>query len=158
MISFKSDIGNQRIFIELGQLDNKTRKAIRQTWFRVGKDLHKEASNEILHGVKTGRIYLVKTKGGRRRRHRASAPGETHANLRGKLRRSISWAVHGAESMDFGYGVSTTAANKDPDYAAPVELGSKNAKARPSLANAIHAGQRKAQQHFEKAMMQEFKR
>jgi hypothetical protein len=158
-VGFKSDIGNQRVFLEIGVLDHKARRAIRQTWFALGKDLKSEANREILHGTKTGQVYIVRTKSGGRRRHKSSAPGETHANLSGKLRRSISWIVHGAEQMEFGYGFSTTAANKEPPYSG-IEFGipKRNIKPRPSLANAIEATEGRVQGHFDRAMVREFKR
>ena len=157
MISVTSSRGNREVFSKLEGLGNLTRKAIRQTWFRAGKDLKAEANREILRRPKSGRTYIVRGRGGRRRRHVASKPGETHANLRGDLRRSLSWKVRGTDRMDFGYGVSTTARNAAPDYA-EIEFGLGRVKARPSLKNAIDATQRNIERHFVEEMDRRLKR
>lgn len=170
-MGFKSDLTNNKKFLQLDGVEDKFRRSIRQTWFQLGKDLKAEADNEILNGIKTGRIYRIKsqvtrnTRGqftsgsGRVRRHQSSAPGETHANLSGALRRSISWVVQGTESMKFGYGFSTTESNKEPPYSG-IEFGitQRNIKPRPSLLNAIKATQRRASDHFLREMAKEFKR
>jgi len=154
--SFKAGPEEGHVFVRLYGIQEATRRAIRQSWFTVGKDLQAEANHEILKGRKTGRLYSVKGSRGRSRRHRASAPGETHANLSGRLRRSISWKVHGTDSMDFGYGVSTTQSNAAPDYASFVEFGTSRMDARPSLKNAINATQRSTEQALAGAAAREF--
>jgi len=137
IVGFESKIGNKKAFNLIEQLKNKTNIAIRETWFSLGRDLKHEAEREILRRPKSGRTYIVRTAGGRRRRHTASAPGETHANLSGDLRKSVSWKVHGAHRMDFGYGFSTTDQNRAPDYDAAIEFGRKDGHiaARPSIEN-----------------------
>lgn len=147
-INVKSERGNERVFTELGNLMGSTRRSVRQAWFALGKDLKDEANKEIKRKPKSGRVYRVKSRSGRRRRHVASAPGETHANLTGKLRRSLSWQVHGHHSMDFGYGVSTTAAKAMPRYGPFVEFGTRRMDPRPSINNAINVTQRTAEQEF----------
>ncbi len=149
-----------RVFKSLENLENATRRSIRQAWFELAKDLKQEANKEILRRPKGGRTYIIRTRGGRRRRHVASAPGETHANLTGALRRSLSWKVYGVDSMEFGYGVSTTAQNEAPIYAGAIEFGRKDGsiEARPSLLNAITATQRNAEKYFEIAMNRELNR
>lgn len=134
-----------------------TQRGIRRGWFDLARDLKATANAEILRKPKGGRVYLVKTRTGRRR-HVASAPGETHANLKGRLRRSLSWKVRGTDSMDFGYGVSTTSRNEAPPYAPHVEFGTRRMAERPSLENAITATQREAEQNFERAIRTEVMR
>jgi len=164
IVGFESKIGNEKIFKTIGNLRGKTSIAIRETWFSLGRDLKHEAEREILRRPKSGRTYIIRTKGGRARRHVASAAGETHANLSGALRKSVSWKVHGAHRMDFGYGFSTTDMNRAPDYDAAVEFGSKNAnkprgmEARPSIENSINRIKNITNSHFERAMLREFKR
>lgn len=153
-IRVKSDRGNERTFARLDRTREFTRRSIRQAWFQLGRDLRAEANREILRRPKSGRTYFIRTRGGRRRRHVASAPGETHANLSGALRRSLSWKVRGTDSMDFGYGVSGAGA---PEYASFVEFGTRRMDPRPSLENAIDALQANAQQHFEAAMDRAFR-
>jgi hypothetical protein len=93
----------------------------------------KEANNEILHGHKSGVKWPTLP-------NRSSAPGETHANQSGALRRSIGWKVHGSDSLTFGYGAGGSPSA--PPYARSVEEGTVKMAARPSLANAIKATNR----------------
>lgn len=157
-VEFKAGRENRRIFDEFGNVDHNMRQSIRRGWFRLGQDLKTEANTEILRKPKGGRVYIRRDKRGRRRRHVASAPGETHANLTGKLRRSISWKVHGHEKLDFGYGIATTAKNKAPVYDKFVEFGTRIMEPRPSLQNAITATQRNAEDHFQKELSKTFER
>lgn len=158
MIEIKEDKRNQRVFVEILDLSDITRRSIRRAWFALGRDLKRATNAEILRKPKSGRVYVVRGPSGRRRRHVASAPGETHANLFGSLRRSLSWKVHGTRSLEFGYGVSTTARNVMPEYGPHVELGTENMEARPSLWNGIKATQRNAEQHFEEMWRRELGR
>lgn len=155
-ITVRSDRGNERVFATLARTEDLTRRSIRRTWFMLGRDLKAEANREILRRPKSGRTYIIRTRSGRRR-HVASAPGETHANLSGRLRRSISWKTHGTDSMDFGYGISTASANPAPVYAPFVEFGTGRMAARPSLENAIDKLQANVGKHFEDAMNQAFR-
>lgn len=118
------------------------RQAIRQAFFRLGKELKRKANKEILDKTKkTGRVYWV-YKNGHRRKHQASAPGETHANLTGDLRRSLSWQVHGTDELVFGYGAADDGGGHPvPEYADRIENGGfgrwgNYIDARPSLKNA----------------------
>ncbi len=151
-INVRTSSGSERVFVELGNITQLTRRAIRHTWFELGKDMRAEANREILRRPKGGRTYIVRGREGRPRRHVAGAPGETHANLTGDLRRSISWKVYGIDSMAFGYGVSTTFRNSAPKYSAFVEFGTRKMAPRPSLENAINATQRNAERHWLDAM------
>lgn len=135
-----------------------TEKTIRRVWFELGKELKQTANREILARDKLGRVYIIRGPGGRRRRHVASAPGQSHANRSGRLRRSISWRIKGHESLAFGYGVSTTAGDAAPDYDAFVEFGTRNMAARPSLLNAIEtSASRRVEVDFGDFIMQAFR-
>lgn len=147
----------ERVFASIEDAPNTTRRAIRQAWFDLGIDLKSAASAEILRKPKGGRVYVVRGPGGRRRRHVASAPGETHANLTGRLRRSISWKVHGTDSMRFGYGVSTRPSEDAPRYDEYVEFGTRRMEPRPSLDNAISEKQRDAERNFLDSMDRAFR-
>jgi len=131
------------------------RQAIRQTFFFMGRDLKKEISKAILSKEgKTGNVYNVrlkiksgrnKGKPGRRIRHQSSAPGETHADLSGDLRKSLGWKVHGTDSLEIGYGITKTA----PEYA-DIEFGNDRVAARPSIRNSIEGAS--FETFFEKAL------
>lgn len=138
--------GDSRLFARLGTTNDGVRRAIRQGFFLLGRDLRQTASAEILRRPKSGQTYVIRTPGGRRFRHTASAPGETHANLSGRLRRSIGFQIHGARSMDFGYGVDPN--GPAPDYAPFVENGTTRMAPRPSLANAIRVVTRNGERYF----------
>jgi hypothetical protein len=163
IVGFESDLRNTKVFKILSTLRPRTRESIRRTWFAVGRDLKNEANKEILRTPKSGTTYIIRSKSGRARRHVASAPGETHANLSGDLRKSIGWKVHGAERMDFGYGFSTIESTRSPEYDHVIEDGfqfkdGREIKPRPSIANAIQSVKRSTQDHFRKAMLKQFTR
>jgi HK97 gp10 family phage protein len=144
-----------RIFSQIEGVGWRTRRAIRQTWFRLGIHLRGSTSREILRRPKSGRVYLVRL-GRRVFRHRASAPGETHANLTGRARRSLGWRVHGEDSLEFGYGVSTTARNAAPVYAEFLEFGTSRMAPRPSLQNTIRVADGDFEDFARRAMAGEF--
>jgi hypothetical protein len=77
----------------------------------------------------------------------ASAPGETHANLSGRLRRSIGWKVSGTHEMEWGYGV-VQKKDEAPYYAPYVEEGTTRMDARPSLGNAVRVVGDRVGGHF----------
>ncbi len=140
---------SRRVIEKLIGLDNLTKQGIRQGMFDSGHGLIRNASAEILRKPKSGRTYYILDKAGRRRRHVASAPGETHANLTGAARRSLSFQLSGVSSFEFGYGVST---GKDaPDYVNKLE------KTRPSLQNAIRDERENMIQNLERQILGQIK-
>lgn len=151
MIKVTSPRGNQKVFAELASIEEGTRKAIRQAWFALGKDLERQARAEARRRPKSGRTYVIRIRG-RIRRHRASAPGESHANITRELIDSVGWKVHGTDSMVFGYGITSGA----PRWAPFVEMGTRNMDARPTLENAIDAIQGTAEERWQEAMFREF--
>lgn len=156
LITVRGAAGNEAVFARVARGPAATGRSIRHAFFELGKDLKAEANREILRRPKSGRVYLVRSRGGRRRRHVASAPGETHANLSGDLRRAVGWKVHGNERLDFGYGVSGGSSNPSPRYDAFVEFGTRKMAPRPSLANAIRTTQNVTEREFEANMNREF--
>ena len=154
-VGFVEGRQNDVVFARIEGLDKLTKRGIRQARFKIGHGLIGAASREILKGPKTGRVYIRLDKSGRRRRHRSSAPGETHANLSGTLRKSLSFQLRGSISMEFGYGVSVP--KEAPLYAEFVEFGTTKMRARPSLFNAIRSEQGNTLQHFEREIDKELK-
>jgi hypothetical protein len=145
---------NSRLFAKLEETEPRTERAIRLMWEGLGDDLKKRANEEILRKPKSGRLYIRLDRLGRRRRHRASAPGETHANMTGKLRKAIGWKIHGNnEGMTFGYGVS---GRPSPKYDEFVEFGTRRMAARPSLSNAIFYTQASVETRLTDHMTREF--
>jgi hypothetical protein len=151
----RQDRTNQLVYREAEQMNTRLQQVFRRGFISYMGALKKRANHEILHGKKTGRVYVVRLPSGRRRRHQSSAPGETHANLTGKLRKSLSWKVHGWQKAEFGYGVAVKASNAAPFYAPWLEFGTKRMQPRPSLGNAIEAEPVEA--HFNHAFDAEFR-
>lgn len=156
-MTFKVNPGNRRVLKQIEQGDRRIRRGIRQGWFAVGKDWKADTNAEIKRKPKSGRVYMVRGPSGRRRRHVASAPGETHANLSGKLRRSLSWKAHGHSELEVGYGVAVSRGgrNAPPGYDPFVEFGTGKMAARPSVLNGINSVQRNAEQHLAKGVARE---
>lgn len=141
MIDIKSDHRNQKVFVSIENIGEATRRGIRQGFFAYGADLKRTASRQILEKPKGGRTYRVR-RGKTRRRHVASAPGESPANLSGDYRKSIGFKIKGSSQMIFGAGSA-----KVP-YAKFLEKGTRRMKPRPGLGNAVRATERNARRHF----------
>jgi len=138
---------------KLFQIEKLTKRALYHVWHEVGKDLEDSAKKEILRHPKAGRKYVIRSRSGRRRRHIASAPGETHAEITGKLRRSIGRKVTGWQKLDFGY---IQRPPEDPQYGEFLEFGTSRMAARPTLLNAINDQSHQIEKHFATAMKKEF--
>jgi len=154
-VRFIRSSGNDLVFGKIKNLEKTTKEGLRRGMFKAGQGLRSEASRAILKDKKTGVVYNRRTRTGGRRRHQASAAGETHANMTGTLRRSLSFQLKGTQSLEFGYGVSS--GNEAPKYAKFVEFGTKNMKPRPSLKNALNAEQGNIVQHFGSGIKKAFK-
>lgn len=134
MFAVRQTRNGRVVFRRVKDLDSLIQEGIRQGFLEFMRDLKHEANRAILKDPKTGRVYVRRDRAGRRRRHKSSAPGESHANLTGVLRRSISFKVRGHDRATFGYGALGDDA---PVYARFVEFGTSRMAARPSLRNAI---------------------
>lgn len=140
----------EKVLVKLEQANILTEKGIRRAWFAVGKDLKASANKEILRRPKGGRTYIRRDRAGRRRRHVASAPFETHANMTGALRKSIGWKVRGVQ-LEYGYGATKPA----PSYAPFVELGTTKMEPRPSIQNSIKENRRNTERHLSDSVLRE---
>ncbi len=154
--SFKEDKGNLKAISDIKNIDRRMKKAIDVGQQFAGRSLVQRAEDDILRtDNKTGREYFIKDKNtGRTRRHRASARGETHANLTGDTRSSLSFQKHGVSGLDFGYGVSTPTREKVTDYAKFLEGPTLE---RVSLQNAIKNETGNINQHFKRAIEEALK-
>lgn len=153
MMDVKMQPGSDAVLLRIKKAGQITKRGIRQGFFSLGKDLKASANEDILRKPKKGRTYIVRGPSGRKRRHVASAPGESHANLSGKARRSIGWKVYGAERMEFGYGGGP---ETPPDYVDYLERGTSRMAARPSIGNSVSKNIRNAEVHFVKQIMRRF--
>lgn len=111
-------------------------RGARMAFYDIGNENVKYTRMIILKGPKTGRFYRIP---GRKRLHRASAPGEAPANLFGKLRKGVDFEVRGNNQMEFGDTVQ---------YGYWLELGSSRMEPRPHLMKAIKTNERYAEQRL----------
>lgn len=161
-IEMKLKATSNKTFAELTQIKGIGRRVIRQFWFLTGHDMFDAARSEILKKPKGGRTYRIRKRPGAPiRRHVASAPFETHAQLSGEARDSIGFKIHGSSRMVFGYGASVK--KPAPKHGAFLEFGTIGFKkvgpmaARPSLSDAIDRMEGRAQRNLDVAMDREFK-
>ncbi len=117
----------------------RTRFGVEKALWHSGKDIHAEFNRQVLAKNKTGRLYIRRIKGGARRRHIASAPGETPANRTGAYRKGFGFSVDGAHQLAVGVAGATDRPEEVPLW---LEVGTRRMKARPGLANSIKASER----------------
>lgn len=136
----------------LEKLDEIDKFDARQAWFNVGRDFIKTIRDEVRNQPKTGRVYFVKKrKNGRRFRHKASAPGESHANITGRTLRSAGWKVR-SNDLRVGYGLTSP---KATDHANYLENGTKDKNGnvkmqpRPSIQNSIDRNEKNTEEYLE---------
>lgn len=141
----KLDPQSRTAIVQIQNLSQLTKEGIEYASYTSAKGLQRSVNAAILQKPKGGRTYIRRDKIGRRR-HVASAPGETHANMTGRLRRSLGFKVD-PQQIEFGYGVNK---NDAPEYAEFVELGTRKMKPRPSLLNGIKAERRNFQNNYER--------
>lgn len=159
MIKLTREFSNKKVYMRVTTGLIISEEYVRKGWFATGADLLRIGEKEIKQEPKTGRIYIIRTKGGRRKRHQSSAPGESHANLTGALLKSMQWKVNGFH-LDFGYGAID---GKAPVYANAIENGFKSKKTkrdlkpRPTLKNSAGKAVGLAQINLIKALKLSFK-
>lgn len=121
-----------------------TQKGLTKAWELIGKDWQRTTAKEIKRKPKAGHLYIIEVPPGSRRfrRHRASAPGETHAEITGKLRRSLGRQTRGHLDLTVGY------LKRPPVYGRDLELGRRRVRARPTIRNGMRAVVRNAQNYF----------
>ena len=149
-MSIELDRKSRATVAKIANLRELTKSGIEHAAYTSAVGLKKATSKEILRKPKSGRTYIRVDRIGRRRKHVASAPGETHANMTGALRRSIGFKVNTSQ-LEFGYGVESR--EPAPIYAGRLEFGDKGGnglKARPSLSNGIRSERRNFQNNFER--------
>lgn len=111
-------------------------RGARRAFYDIGIQNVKYTREIIKKGPKTGRLYRLP---GRKRRHRASAPGEAPANRYGVLRKGVDFTVKGSDQMEFG---------DTAPYGVHLELGTKRMKPRPHLSKSVQANKRYADQRL----------
>lgn len=131
-LSIKLDTASREAIKSAENIGIRTRFGIEKALWRSGKDVQGEFNRQVLAKDKTGRIYIRRIKGGARRRHQASAPGQSPANRTGNYRKSFDFEVRGEHELVVG----ATA-----PYAGFLELGTSRMAARPGIGNAVNASE-----------------
>ena len=142
----KIDRSSKQAIFRIKNLNKLSKAGREHAAYVSGRGLVAATSTAILEKPKSGKVYVRRDKLGRRRRHVASKPNETHANQSGAMRRSLSFKVS-SHDLEFGYGVSK---NDAPDYAGFVNDGTSKMDARPGLEIAIKGQRRNMQNNFER--------
>lgn len=124
--------GNKRAINSAKNIAAATEYGVEKALYFTGKDLVGEFKRQVLSTNKTGRLYFRYTRTGRRR-HIASAPGETPANRTGTYRKLIGFKVSGGNKLTFG---------NSAEYAGYLEIGTSRMKKRPGLRNSVRASER----------------
>jgi len=96
-MGIKADSRTRLILIEVENMENATRRELRRGWHMICRILKSTASKNILHKPRFGRVYRI-----RGRRHVASVPGESWANLSGRSRRGLFCRVQSWRRLSFG--------------------------------------------------------
>ena len=147
-----------RIVFKLQNTRTINQRSMRQAFFKIGKDLIKTANGHILDKNKTGILYGVVIRNGKKRlvkarsglrTHRASAPGQSPANLNSDLRRSLQFQIRGSNFMEFF---------AETPYASRLEKGDNIIKKRPYMFKSAKENLRNMQRHFFDEFKKEFKR
>ena len=134
-IEIVNPAGASNFFESVENIQANTHFGIERAFWQSGKDIKGEFNKQVLARNKTGHIYIRRNSAGARRRHRASAPDETPANITGFYRRSFGFVVNQGVSPQLTIGNSA-------EYAGFLELGTTRMKARPGLLNSINSSQR----------------
>ena len=146
MSTIREGDNNREVFLSLENIEDNTRRGIRQGFFRLGRLMELTLRREVMSKNKTGRVYRNgKTKTGRQRTHRASAAGETPANRSGNYRKNIGYQIKGSDSMEFGV-------RDGAEYAEYLEDGTKNMAPRPGVGNTVRDTEEDAQRFFESSI------
>jgi hypothetical protein len=117
---------------EIELAPRRVKKAVSDSMHEIGDRLVTKSKEYIDSDDKNGRVYRVKI---RRSivNHQSSAPGESPANMTGKLKKSVRYTYSGSRNLYFKAG------NSKVRYARALELGDplrKLAK-RPYMIKAI---------------------
>lgn len=148
MLEIMSGRQNVRVFKQIEDVEDRTRRGIRQGFFRLGNDLVRTLKQEALKKNKRGRTYTSRGRTGRRRRHVASAPGQTPANRTGNYRKNAGYQIRGSSQLEFGI-------RDGAPYGIFLEEGTKKMAPRPGLGNSVKANERNARMDFDSSLDRE---
>lgn len=113
----------------------RTEMAIQLGFWQIGRNLSATLSRQMLAKDKAGKIYKYK-----KRKHRASAPGQTAANRSGRMRKARTFKIKGFRELEFGIAGAP--------YAAFLEKGTSKMEPRPGLKNTIDEETKNTENEF----------
>lgn len=130
--------GREFVF-SAGNIHHNTRFGTEKGLWRAGKSIRAEFNKQVKAKDKTGRLYILRGPSGRKRKHTASAPGETPANRTGAYRKGFDFNVRTANELVLG---NTVAYSGYLENGTKDEEGGTRMAARPGLGNAVDGSQR----------------
>lgn len=142
-ITIKIDTKSKAVLVKIDEGVKFVKNGIRQALHKIGVENRRHARKLIRSKEKTGRLYLIHGKV-----HRASAPGESPANLTGQLAKSIGFKANGAYSMEFF---------AKADYAGYLEDGTSKMARRPFMERTVKDKERDAERYLMEAVDREIK-
>jgi hypothetical protein len=144
MIKIEFDKRTSKDLIRLYTLRPRFKSGIADFFDDMGEALRKSVRRDILFEQKLGRTYLIRL-GGRIKKHRASAPEQTAANVTGAYYKSIDFKAYGSNRLVFGSKVK---------HGKFLEEGTPKMKPRPGLYNAIFNNLANFDRFLEKRVME----
>lgn len=141
---------NMLTFRQLAQLKGIGHKAVRSLMTHQARDIVREA-NRSRKDPKTGQIYLNVTRKlltgrlFRKARHRASAAGQSHADIAGEVRGSLGYTITGSSYFIVGYG-GGKGKNRPPKFVKALHF------TRPTILNAIRKTNGNARKHYQRLL------
>lgn len=135
---------NRKAFLVINTADHKTWRAVRQTFYHMGKAIFDDAKTLIKRGPRGGKVYKFKG-----RTIRASASGEPPQRITGTLRKSLDFVVKGSDYLEVG---------AHADYASFLELGTSKMGKRPFLQTAVDKNKSKIENIVRTEYQREFGR
>ena len=149
--------GNAKTHKQLQHNRTGARQVLRHFMFWQGQRMKDAAESAVEKGPHRGRVYRnVRLPNKKiKRRHKASAPFQSHADLSKRLKKSIGWKTTGTHKMAFGYGVAPDKKNPMPKHGPYLEEGTTKMDPRPTLQIAIRKAHSAANADFDRALRKE---
>ena len=143
MIRIKADHANREVHLHLEKTSLFFREGIRNALFEIGDENSKQLKKFIIDPPHTGIIY--NRPGNMGQQHQASAPGESPADMTGKLSKSVNYKVRGSYEVEFG--------EKMP-YGKYLEEGTAKIQPRPHLIRTVRKKERDNYRSLERNVRQ----
>jgi hypothetical protein len=96
-ITFKATRKTKQVLIGIDNLLDRNKKALKDAWFDVGKEVVRETQKILTTGPRTGKWYTYKGKP-----YQASAEGEAPARRSGKLAFDADYKIKSWQEMTVG--------------------------------------------------------